>query len=84
MKAVIAYLGSIKPLDVLEHACGAPLIIEACVLHVYPLEDWGHSHRIAREGRQGSIPIRVPFWGHFHGLWKTRSSRRSISFNNVK
>ncbi len=74
MKAVIAYLGSIKPLDVLEHACGTPLIIEAFVLHAYPLEDWGYSHRIAREGRQSSIPIRVSFWGHWHGLWKKRYS----------
>ncbi len=39
MNAVIAYLGSIKPLDVLEHACGTPLTIEAHVLHTDPLED---------------------------------------------
>ncbi len=71
MNAVMAYSGSIKPLDVLEHACGLPLIIEAFVLHAYPL---GYSHRIAREGRQSSIPICVSFWGHWHGLWKKRCS----------
>ncbi len=46
INAVIAYLGSIKPLDVLEHACGTPLIIEAFVLHAYPLEDWDYSFRL--------------------------------------
>ncbi len=50
MNAVIAYLGSIKPLDVLECACGTPLTIEAHVLHTYPLEHWGYSFRIAPEG----------------------------------
>ncbi len=49
MKAVIAYLGSIKPLDVLEHACGTPLILEAFVLHRHQLEDWDYSFRIAPE-----------------------------------
>ncbi len=50
MKAVIAYSGSIKPLDVLECACGTPLTIEAHVLHTYPLEHWVYSFRIAPEG----------------------------------
>ncbi len=51
MNAVIAYLGSIKPLDVLDCACGTPLTIEAHVLHTYPLEHWGYSFRIAPEGK---------------------------------
>ncbi len=46
----MAYLGSINPLDVLEHAGGTPLIIEVFVLHTYPLEDWGYSFRIAPKG----------------------------------
>ncbi len=50
MKAVIAYLGSMRPLDVLEHACGIPLIIEGHVLHSHQLKDWGNSLRIAPEG----------------------------------
>ncbi len=49
MNAVIAYLGSIKPLDVLECACGTPLTIEVHVIHTYPLEVWGVSFRIAPE-----------------------------------
>ncbi len=39
-----------KPLDVLEHACGTPLTIEAHVLHTDPLEDWDYSFWIAPEG----------------------------------
>ncbi len=50
MNAVIAYLGSIKPPDVLECACGTPVTIEAHVLHTYPLEHWGYLFRIAPEG----------------------------------
>ncbi len=45
INAVIAYLGSTKPLDVLEHACGTPLITEAFVLHTYPFEGWDYSFR---------------------------------------
>ncbi len=53
----MAYLGSIKPLDVLEHACDTPLIIEVFVLHTYPLKDWGYPFRFAPEGGgQNSIP----------------------------
>ncbi len=37
------YLSSIQPLDVLEHAFGTPLIIEAYVLHTYQPEDWDDS-----------------------------------------
>ncbi len=54
MKAVIAYLGSIKPLDVPEYACGTPLTIEAHVIHTYPPEVWGVSFQIAPE--QESFP----------------------------
>ncbi len=50
MKAVIAYLGSTMPFDVLECACGTPLTIGAPVLHTYPLEHWGYSFRIAPKG----------------------------------
>ncbi len=50
MNAVIAYLGSIKPLDVLEHACDTPLTIEDHVLHRHQLVHWGYSFRIAPEG----------------------------------
>ncbi len=32
------YLSSIESLDVAEHACGTPLIIEVYVLHAYPLK----------------------------------------------
>ncbi len=49
MNAVIAYLGSIKPLDVLERACVTPLIMEVHVIHTYPPEVWGVSFRIAPE-----------------------------------
>ncbi len=54
MNAVIAYSGSIKPLDALECACGTPLTIEAHVIHTYPLEHWGFSFQIAPE--QESFP----------------------------
>ncbi len=37
------YLSSIKPLDVLEHAFGTPLVIEVYVLHTYQLKDWDYS-----------------------------------------
>ncbi len=50
MNAVIAYLGSIKPLDAPKRACGTPLTIEVHVIHTYPLEHWGYSFRIAPEG----------------------------------
>ncbi len=50
MKAVIAYLGSTMPFDVLECACGTPLTIGAHVLHTYPLEHWVYSFQIAPEG----------------------------------
>ncbi len=50
MNVVIAYSGSIKPLDVLECACGTPLTIEGHVLRRHQLEDWGYSFRIAPEG----------------------------------
>ncbi len=40
-KNLMNALGSIKPLDLLEHACGTPLIIEVYVHHTYPLEAWG-------------------------------------------
>ncbi len=36
------YLSSIKPLDVLEHAFGTPLIIEVYVTQTYELEDWDY------------------------------------------
>ncbi len=50
MNKEMTYLGSNKPLDALEHACGTPLIIEVFKLHTYPLEDWGYSFRIAPKG----------------------------------
>ncbi len=40
------YLSSKKPYDVLEHACGTPLIIEVYVLHTYQLEDWDYSFEV--------------------------------------
>ncbi len=39
----MTYLSSIKPLDVLEHAFGTPLVIEVDVLHTYQLKDWDYS-----------------------------------------
>ncbi len=49
----MAYLGSKKPLGVIEQTCGTRLIIEAFVLLIYPLDDWGYSLRIAPEGKAG-------------------------------
>ncbi len=54
------YLSSIKPLDVLEHAFGTPLIIDVYVTHTYQLEDWEYSFGFKRQNR---IPVRVPFLG---------------------
>ncbi len=56
MNAVIAYLGSIKPLDVLECAYGTPLTIEVHVIHTYPPEVWGVSFRIAPEQEYFCVP----------------------------
>ncbi len=48
---------SIKPLDVLQHGSGIPLIMEAHVLRMYPLEDWGYSFWIALEEGSFNSPI---------------------------
>ncbi len=66
-------MDSIKPLDVLQHACGPPLIMEANVLHMYPLEDWGYSFWIALE--EGFL-LQSNFWDigrswPFHSILST-------------
>ncbi len=58
MKAVIVDLSSIKPLDVLEHAFGTPLIIEGHVLHRHQLEDWDYSFLL----HQNRNPFAFHFW----------------------
>ncbi len=56
----MAYLSSIKPLDVLERAFGTPLIIEVYVTHTYKPEDWDYSFGFYWQNR---IPFHVPFLG---------------------
>ncbi len=51
------YSSSIKPLDVLQHASGIPLIMEGHVLHMNPLEDWGYFFWIALEEGSFYSPI---------------------------